>query len=111
MLRLLAAAAFLAVVARAPSVHAQDADWAVKRNPFDPRIVNRYKALLEKDPNDAVALKKLVGLYQKHSSLEKLVAEYEKKREKEPQKFVFPVILGHLHRQRGDADKALTEYG
>src|SRR5687768_1859082 len=109
MLRLLVAVAILAVAV--PNARAQDDDWSVKRNPFDPRVIGRYKAILEKDPNDAVALKKLIGLYSRHSSLEKLVAEYEKKREKDPQKFAYPLILGHIHRHRADVDRALEEYG
>src|SRR5262249_18831624 len=29
-----------------------DDDWGVKRNPFDKRVVDRWKAVVERDPND-----------------------------------------------------------
>jgi tetratricopeptide (TPR) repeat protein len=107
-LALVLAGALLGSVA-APA-HAQDDDWSVKQNPFDPRIVNRYKALLEKNPNDTAALKKLVGLYAKYSTLEKLVGEYESKLAHEPGSFAYAMILGHLARQRNDTARAVTYY-
>jgi tetratricopeptide (TPR) repeat protein/HEAT repeat protein len=105
----LAAALLVAAVAPRPAP-AQDDDWSVKQNPFDPRIVNGYKALLEKNPNDAAALKKLVNLYGKYSTLDKLVAEYEAAAKKSPKSWVYPMILGHIWRARGDVPKALAHY-
>jgi HEAT repeat protein/tetratricopeptide (TPR) repeat protein len=111
--RALATALLGTVLAGSPfvqQVHAQDDDWEVKQNPFDPRIVNRYKALLEKNPNDAQALKRLIGLYSKYSTLDKLIAEYEAKHAKKPDSFAFAMILGHLHRHRQEVEKALGYY-
>ena len=51
-------------------------DWGVKRNPFDPRVIGRLKAILEKNPEDRGALSRLVSLYRRHSSVGRLVAEY-----------------------------------
>ncbi len=87
---------------------AQD-DWSVKRDPFDKRIVARYKRLLAKNPNDRGALDKLVKLYQRHRSVDKLVSEYEAAAAKSPA-FATLVVLGHLYLDRGEADKALAQY-
>ena len=109
-LALVLVGALLGSMAASRVAFAQDDDWSVKQNPFDPRIVNRYKALIEKNPNDAAALKKLVGLYAKYSTLDKLVAEYEGKLAKEPGNFAFAMILGHLARQRNDTTRAVAYY-
>jgi len=45
---LLAAVATAGPLAWPRAAHGQD-DWSVKRNPFDPRIVGRYKGILEKN--------------------------------------------------------------
>jgi cellulose synthase operon protein C len=108
MLALALAGALLGTAA-APA-RAQDDDWSVKQNPFDPRIVNRYKALLEKNPGDTAALKKLVGLYAKYSTVDKLVAEYEAKLAKDPGNFAYALILGHLARSRNDTARAVSYY-
>lgn len=94
----------------ASSARAQDDDWGVRQNPFDPRIVNRYKAILEKNPSDKAALKKLIDLYTRHSSLDKLVQEYEDKLAKKPDNFAYTMILGHLFRHRAEVAKAVGYY-
>lgn len=110
MPRALQAAVFLfALLSHAAPTWAKD-DWDVQRNPFDPRVVHRYKAILEKNPDDAVALRKLVELYGRHSTTGKLFSEYEAKRQKAPGNPAFALILGHLHRQSGHLDKALPYY-
>ncbi len=38
-------------------------DWGAKRDPFDPGVVSRYKAILAKNPHDGDALRRLVALY------------------------------------------------
>ena len=71
MRRVLLVAVCLSVAASIPlpSIsHAQD-DWGVKRDPFDRRIVNRYKAILRKNPGDRAALNKLRGLYRRYRSV------------------------------------------
>ena len=94
----------------ARTARAQDDDWAVERDPFDPRVVGRYKRLLETNPADAQALRRLVALYAKHATLERLVGEYEAVQKKSPGAFAPLVILGHLARHRGDASAAVGWY-
>lgn len=106
----LALAGALAAGTFARPARAQDDDWSVRQNPFDPRIVNRYKALLEKNPSDKQALKKLVELYARYSTVEKLTEEYEAKLAKKPDNFAFAMILGHLFRHRGEVAKAVGYY-
>ncbi len=95
----------IAVVLGANAARAQEADdWAVTKNPFDKRVVDRWKGILLKDPWDAGALKKLVDLYKRYSSVDKLIHETE------PTSWNRAVILGHLYRLRPDVDKALSAY-
>ena len=114
MLRRRRAAALLALCLAAagplePLAHAQD-DWSVQRDPFDPRLIARYKGLLERTPDDQAALKKLISLYRRHASVGKLIAEYQARRAKEPDKAVLALLLGHIHRIEGDPTAALAAY-
>jgi tetratricopeptide (TPR) repeat protein len=51
-------------------------DWGARRDPFDPQIVHRYKAMLAKDPHDTRAFAPLVALYKQYRTVAKLEAEY-----------------------------------
>src|SRR5262249_35429939 len=88
----------------------QSEDWGVKRNPFDARIVERWKAVVERDPNDAAAVKKLWELYVRYSKPDKLIAEYEAKLAAH-ESAKLALLLGHLYKLRPDAEKALQAYG
>ena len=85
-------------------------DWSVRRSPFDPRVVARYKALLSRRPNDGYALRKLVSLYRKHRSLKTLVTEYRALARAAPRSFAYQVILGHLQRRAGNNEQAVQRY-
>lgn len=85
-------------------------DWSVKRSAFDPRIIGRYKALLNRRPNDGYALGKLVSLYRKHRTLGALVAEYRLLARANPTSFAYQVILGHLQRKAGSNEQAVAHY-
>ena len=63
-----------ATVAATASGGAQPADWTVKRDPFDRGVVERYKAILARDPYDS-ALAPLVAMYKKHRTLAQLDGE------------------------------------
>lgn len=89
--------------------HAQD-DWGVKRDPFDRKIIARYKGILERNPNDANALRKLVQLYRKHRSIALLTREYQARVDRRPDDFSALVVLGHLSVQTGDTDQAQVYY-
>lgn len=86
--------------------HAQP-DWGVKRDPFDKRVVARYKAILARAPSDSGALAKLVGMYKRYRSVAVLIGEYEQALEKDPGSFALAAVLGNLHLREGDHDKAL----
>jgi tetratricopeptide (TPR) repeat protein len=95
----------IAVLLAADAARAQkDDDWSVQKNPFDRRVVDRWKAIVLKDPWDAGALKKLTDLYRRYSTADKLIAELE------PTTWNRAVVLGHLYRMRPDVDKALAAY-
>ena len=103
----------LALAAVAPMRVAQaqpDDDWVVKRDPFDKRVVARYKAILAKRPGDAAALRKLVSLYKRYRTVAKLIGEYERTLAKKPTSFSATIILGHLYLDQGKSDKALDYY-
>ena len=58
----------------APAVAAaQDDPWAVKRSEFDPRVVAKYKAMLNRRPTDSHSFNRLVKLYKKHRSMGQLI--------------------------------------
>src|SRR5258706_488185 len=64
-LALVLAGALLGSVAAPRHAVAQDDDWSVKQNPFDPRIVERYKALL-----DQKLIDKARGYYKQYLDLD-----------------------------------------
>jgi tetratricopeptide (TPR) repeat protein/HEAT repeat protein len=102
------ALALTSLFAMAPRARADD--WGVRRSAFDPRIVSRYKALLNRRPNDGYAMRKLVSLYKRHRSLTALLNEYRALARARPKTYAFQVILGHLYRKVGKSDKAITHY-
>ena len=50
-------------------------DWQVERSEFDPRLVAQLKEQVRRNPDDSGLLRRLLGLYRRHSTLEKLQAE------------------------------------
>ena len=56
-------------------VRARADDWQVVRSEFDPRLVSELKEQVRRSPDDVALLKRLCGLYRRHSTLEKLQAE------------------------------------
>nr|HEX4318929.1 tetratricopeptide repeat protein [Kofleriaceae bacterium] len=60
----------------APPARADPGDWAPQRDPFDPAVVARYRAILASAPYDASALGKLEQLYRSYRTLAALDAVY-----------------------------------
>ncbi|MCK5800070.1 MAG: tetratricopeptide repeat protein, partial [Deltaproteobacteria bacterium] len=89
---------------------AQADDWSVHHSGFNPRLVQRYKALLHRRPNDGYALAKLIKLYKQHRTVASLIAEYRRRADAHPKSFVYQVIAGHLYRRVGERRKAITYY-
>ncbi len=112
MRRTLLACALLAVCAPAllPATASAQDDWEVKRDPFDKRIVARYKGILRKNPGDRDALNKLSQLYKRYRSINLLIAEYEKALEAAPTDFSTLVILGNLMTAENQPDRALAYF-
>lgn len=92
-----------------PSAHAQG-DWQVKRDPFDRRIINRYKALLARNPGDAGALAKLVRLYKSYRTIDLLIEEYGKELDKDADDASAHLVLGHILLGENRAEEALAHY-
>src|SRR5262245_34331857 len=106
----LALALGVAAVAAQPSAASAQGDWTVKRDPFDRRVIARYKAILAKNPADRDALNKLVGMYKRYRTLALLVDEYTKELAKNPNDFSDLLVLGHIKAGDGKADEALGLY-
>jgi cellulose synthase operon protein C len=99
-----------ATVLPAPVALAQGDDWSVRRDPFDPAVVSRYKAILAKNPADQTALRKLVALYARHRSVELLIREYERVVADKPADHAAAVVLGHIQLQQGNREQARAQY-
>ena len=98
-------------VSATPVASAQpDDDWTVTRDPFDRQVIARYKAILDRDPGDTAALRKLVTLYKRYRTVALLVSEYEAGFAADPKRFSHALVLGHLALEQGNADQALSYY-
>jgi tetratricopeptide (TPR) repeat protein len=96
-----------ALLGLAPSVVlAQSGDWNAQRNPFDPQVIARYKAILARDPHDASALAKLLEMYRRYSTVDQLKGEYQKVVDAKGE-WAPLVVLGRLDHQTGDDARAL----
>ncbi len=100
----------LPVAFAASTAAAQADDWDVKKNPFSKEIINKWKGILEKNPSDSAALRKLVDLYTRYSKVDKLIGEYEAALAKKPDSYALNMILGHLHRNRSQVKEAVAYY-
>ncbi|CAN0286416.1 unnamed protein product, partial [Laminaria digitata] len=105
------AAGSMALPSMTPESFAQEDEWAVDGGDARTReIMRRYKVLLERNPTEGLAFRKLVEMAGGARGLDRLIAEYEKKAEKSPDKVNYRLILGHLLKQRGEYQKALDAY-
>ncbi|MBU1244958.1 tetratricopeptide repeat protein [Myxococcota bacterium] len=82
--------------------------WKVKRDEFNPAMIDRYKSMLVQNPDDDFAFRKLTVLYQTHSSLDRLILEYRSIVEKNPRSYVGHVILGKLYLRIDRIDESLV---
>lgn len=91
--------------------HGQPDDWEVRRDPFDKRVVARYKGLLARQPHDAGALAKLLELYRRYRTIDLLRGEYEAAIGKKPDDWAALVVLAKIEKTRGEdaAARALLE--
>ncbi|MEM1350334.1 MAG: tetratricopeptide repeat protein, partial [Myxococcota bacterium] len=114
-LRVLAALCTLAcALALVPPdiAHAQE-EWDVRGGDARTReIIRRYQSLLERNPTEGLALRKLIELTGKGSGLERLIGQYEQKVEAKPEDVRLWIVLGHLYKEKAryaDAERAYGE--
>ena len=102
--------AFAPLSANVRDARAQD-DWSVQGDAKRrAEIMRRYKILVEKNPTQGLAFKKLVEYAGGASGLDRLIAEYRGKTEKSPNKVNYWIILGHLLKARAEYEEALLAY-
>lgn len=109
LLALFLALAFVTAPTLADVAHAQG-DWGAKRDPFDRKIIARYKGILKRNPGDKSARRKLVQLYKRYRSVGLLIREYEKTVAARPNDYAAHVVLGHLQLSKGNSDGALQHF-
>jgi tetratricopeptide (TPR) repeat protein len=90
-------------------VHAQD-DWEVEHDPFDKKVIGKYKAILAKNPHDGGALAKLLSMYRRYRTVDLLESEYKKLLDKNPSSFSALVVMGYLRKTGGDEAGALAYF-
>ena len=95
----------LAAIPAAPALAQPAGDWGVKRDPFNPTDIARYKAILRGNPHDAGALAKLLELYRRYRTLDLLKDEYGKQADKDDVSAM--IVLARLHKATGDDARAL----
>ncbi len=93
------------LAALAPVRPAGADDWQVKRSEFDPRIVGSLLAELRRHPEDANLLRRLMGLYRRNSSLDKLGAELKAQADKSGSGADY-LLAALFERERGRLDVA-----
>ncbi|HEV7558704.1 MAG TPA: tetratricopeptide repeat protein, partial [Kofleriaceae bacterium] len=98
-----------AVLASTPSITAlaQPGDWGVTRDPFDPQVVARYRAILKSNPHDPGALANLLKMYRQYRTVDLLKSEYQKVLDASPDDWAALVIMGRLQHTTGDDARAL----
>ena len=71
----------------------------------DPRIIARYKQMLEANPSEGIAVERLWKASMEDGSTEKLIAEF-----RAGKTFSSAMILGHLLRRSGENDDAVAAF-
>ncbi|HEY3354251.1 MAG TPA: HEAT repeat domain-containing protein [Polyangia bacterium] len=107
--RLLAFAVAAGLLGAAPAAHAQADDWAVTRPRFPAVVQSRYRAMVERNPEDAQALRRLLEARGRRG-LDGLITEIAQKAAARPADANLPHLLGHLYRRAGRTDEALKAY-
>jgi tetratricopeptide (TPR) repeat protein len=93
----------LVLAACAGVASGQPADWSVTRDPFDPGVIARLKAILTRAPYDR-ALTSLVALYRRSRSVAQLADEYAH----EPATWPALVVRARIAAAQGDGPAALA---
>jgi tetratricopeptide (TPR) repeat protein len=107
MKRSLLFVAAVALVPLAPPVRSAHADWGDRTDPFNPKEVATYKAILVRNPHDAGALAKLLDKYRRFRTIDLLKEEYTKILTRTPDDWATLVVLGNLYKKTADEPRAL----
>lgn len=106
----LALACAMPAVMGGDSPEASAQEWEVENDRTE-EIIERYKIMLEENPTEGMALSRLLGYVGRGAGLERLIEEYERKLEGQPEANNFRLILGHLHKEKGNLEEAKAYYG
>lgn len=87
------------------TARAQPGDWGVTRDPFDPTVIRRHKAILARDPHDPRSLGALVSLYKRFRTVATLEGEYRAL----PATWATLVVIARLPRSDRAATRALWQ--
>jgi cellulose synthase operon protein C len=98
-------ALLLALSALAVPARAED-DWQVTRPKNPPQVVARYRAILERNPEDKDALRRVLAAHK----LDTLLRDYRARVEKTPADANLRHLLGLLERRAGKVDEAIKHY-
>jgi tetratricopeptide (TPR) repeat protein len=85
------------------TAQAQPGDWGVRRDPFDPTVIQRHKAILAREPHDVGSLQALIALYKRFRSVATLESEYRAL----PTEWASLVVIARLPRTDRTATTAL----
>src|SRR5512146_2119086 len=96
-LRFVLAWALVAMPVAGSIARAQPAgDWGVKRDPFNPTDIARYKAILRANPHEASALAKLLEMYRRYRTIDLLKDDYRKLLDQRADDVPGLVVMGRL---------------
>lgn len=86
-------------------------DWSVDSgDERQQRIIERYRAMLEENPVEGMALNRLLGYVGRGAGLNAMISQYEDRVEASPDRVNLRLVLGHLLKARGDNAEAFTHY-
>ena len=96
---------------RPQTSQAQEDDWSVSGGSARTgEIVRRYQQLLERNPSEGLAFRKMLEFAGTGTGLNRLIETYRQKTEADPAASNYPLILGHLLKRKGDHQEALLAY-
>lgn len=105
-----AGAAATAVTLSAPeALYAQD-DWGVESDDLRAKKIERYKVLINSSAEEGYAFKQLMKTVGKGRDYEKLLEEYQKKVDDNPNEYKWRMLLGHMLKWGNHLDRALAQY-
>lgn len=100
----------LVVWAATPSPTPAQDDEGDEAPDISERVIERYKQILRQRPRELGAFDRLYSLYSERSSIDALLQEYLALAEGEPDEPSHRIVLGHIHKRRGEKKEATAAY-